>query len=111
MNPYWDCGFFEFFGILFMRLVDLCAGNSILAASDEIQLGTLAAVAFSCGLLGPFLVLKRMTMFANSLSHTVLLGIVLAFLVASKIWAGEMFSPSTLILGSLAAALLTALFT
>ena len=111
MNPYWDCGFFEFFGILLMRIFDLVAGKPMVVASDEIQLGTLAAVALSCGLLGPFLVLKRMTMFANSLSHTILLGIVMAFLLSSKMWGGEMFSPSTLLLGSFAAAFLTAVFT
>lgn len=111
MNPYWGSGFFEFFGILFARVFAFLSGSPISAASDEIQLGTLAAVAFSCGLLGPFLVLKRMTMFANSLSHTILLGIVLAFLCASKIWGGEMFSPMTLLLGSFAAAFLTAVLT
>jgi len=111
MNPYWDCGFCEFFRIFFSRAFDFLTGVPIEAASDEIQFGTLAAVALSCGLLGPFLVLKRMTMFANSLSHTILLGIVLAFLFASSLWGGEMFSPSTLMLGSLAAAFLTAAFT
>lgn len=111
MNPYWGSGFFEFFGILFSRIFAFVSGTSITAASDEIQLGTLAAVALSCGLLGPFLVLKRMTMFANSLSHTILLGIVLAFLFASNLWGGEMFSPTTLLLGSFAAAFLTAALT
>ena len=111
MNPYWGSGFFEFFGILVSRIFDFASGTEISAASDEVQLGTLAAVALSCGLLGPFLVLKRMTMFANSLSHTILLGVVFAFLFASKFWGGDMFSPATLLLGSLAAALLTALFT
>jgi manganese/zinc/iron transport system permease protein len=111
MNPYWNCRFCECFQIFFSRVFDFLTGVPIEAASDEIQFGTLAAVALSCGLLGPFLVLKRMTMFANSLSHTILLGIVLAFLFASSLWGGEMFSPSTLMLGSLAAALLTAAFT
>ena len=86
-------------------------GHDLVWESDELQLGTLAAIACSCGLIGPFLVLKRMAMFANSLSHTVLLGIVAAFLIASKFWGGEMFSLSTLILGGFAAALLTALLT
>lgn len=108
MNPYWDSGFFEFFGILFSRIFAFLSGSSISAAPDEIQLGTLSAVAFSCGLLGPFLVLKRMTMFANSLSHTILLGMVLAFLAASSLWGGDMFSPATLLLGCFAAAFLTA---
>ncbi|MBM3184239.1 MAG: metal ABC transporter permease, partial [Chlamydiae bacterium] len=48
---------------------------------------------------------------ANSLSHTILIGIVLAFLFASKCWEGEMFSLTTLLLGSFAASLLTAFLT
>jgi len=111
MNPYWNSGFFEFFGILFSRIVSFFSGAGMELAPDEVQLATLAAVAVSCGLLGPFLVLKRMTMFANSISHTVLLGIVLAFFLASKLWGGEMFSLPNLMLGSAAAALLTAFFT
>jgi manganese/zinc/iron transport system permease protein len=110
-NPYWNSGFFEFFGILFSRAAEFLSGVEVMPASDEIQLAVLSAVALSCGLLGPFLVLKRMTMFANSLSHTILLGIVLAFLFAARLWGGEMFSPSTLMLGSLVAALLTAAIT
>ncbi len=100
MNPYWDCNFFEFFAIFFSRIF------SYPLAPDEVQLYTLATVAISCGLLGPFLVLKRMTMFANSISHTILIGIVLAFLIT-----GVMFTPMTLLIGSFAAALLTAFFT
>ena len=110
-NPYWNSGFFEFFGILFSRAAEFLSGVEVTPASDEVQLAVLSAVALSCGLLGPFLVLKRMTMFANSLSHTILLGIVLAFLFAARLWGGEMFSPSTLMLGSLVAALLTAAIT
>jgi len=110
MNPYWDAGFFEFFAILASRLFRLFSGVAS-PAPDEVQIGTLAAIAISCGLLGPFLVLKRMTMFANSLSHTVLIGIVAAFLIASNLWGGDLFSLPTLLIGSIAAALLTALFT
>jgi manganese/zinc/iron transport system permease protein len=111
MNPYWGCGFFEFFKILFSRGFAFLSGAQLELASDEVQLGTLALVALSCGLLGPFLILKRMAMFANSLSHTILFGIVLAFLFASKLWGGEMFSLTTLLIGSLAAAGLTAVLT
>lgn len=74
--------------------------------TDLIQMLVLSLIAISCGLVGPFLVLKRMTMLANSLSHTILLGIALAFLVT-----GSLFSISSLLLGALIAALMTALFT
>ena len=67
MNPYSGVGFFEFFATLFQRLLGLIPGKM---AADEVQLAVLAASAIACGVLGPFLVLKRMTMFANSLSHT-----------------------------------------
>ncbi|HSX38956.1 MAG TPA: metal ABC transporter permease [Chlamydiales bacterium] len=106
MNPYWNCSFFEFFSVLFSRIVS----GALPLMSDEVQLGTLAAIAISCGLLGPFLVLKRMTMFVNSLSHTILLGIVVAFLFA-QLWAGELFSPITLLIGSFFAACITAFLT
>lgn len=80
-------------------------------APDEIQIAVLCAVAISCGLIGPFLVLKRMAMFANSLSHTILLGIAGAYLISSTFWGGGMFDLSTLLLGALVAAVVTALLT
>lgn len=75
--------------------------------TDLIQMAVLSAVAISCGLIGPFLVLKRMTMFANSLSHTILLGIALAFLVGG----GQLFDLSNLLIGAFLAALMTAFLT
>lgn len=50
-------------------------------ASDEIQVFVLIGVAISSSLVGTFLVLRRMTMLANSLSHTILMGIVLAYIL------------------------------
>jgi len=44
--------------------------------------GTL--VALSCGLLGCFLVLRRMAMVGDAISHAVLPGIVIAFMVAGS---------------------------
>jgi manganese/zinc/iron transport system permease protein len=75
--------------------------------TDGLQMAVLSAVAISCGLIGPFLVLKRMAMFANSLSHTVLLGIAIAFLLMG----GALFSLPNLLLGALLAALMTAFLT
>lgn len=75
--------------------------------TDLLQMAVLGSIALACGLLGPFLVLKRMTMFANSLSHTILLGIALAFLITG----GAFFNISTLLIGAFIAALMTALFT
>lgn len=74
---------------------------------DLLQMGVLSLIALACGLLSPFLVLKRVTMFANSLSHTVLLGIALAFLLVGS----TSLNLFVLIVGALIAALLTALCT
>ncbi len=111
MSPYWGCSFFEFFQILAGRVIAALMGSAPSLDADEVQIGVLSCIAISCGLVGPFLILKRMTMFANSLSHTILLGIVLAFLLTSRFLGGELFSLSTLLLGSLAAAILTAALT
>ncbi len=75
--------------------------------SDLLQLGVLSLVSVACGILGPFLVLKRMAMFANSLSHTILLGIAGAFLISG----GASFNLLTLLIGAFLSALMTALFT
>lgn len=75
--------------------------------TDLLQIGVLSGIAISCGLIGPFLVLKRMVMFANSLSHTILLGIALAFLITG----GGFFSLTNLIIGAFLAALMTAFLT
>lgn len=77
MNPYIETNFFTFFTTLFWRIFDFPTQ----LASDEVQLLTLIAVSLSCALTGVWLTLRKMTMLANALSHTVLLGIVLAFLV------------------------------
>lgn len=111
MSAYWGAGFFEFFVILLSRIGYFLMGDVSSLAADEIQIGVLSAVAISCGIVGPFLVLKKMSMFANSLSHTILLGIVSAYLFASSLWGGAMFDLSTLLIGAAIAAFLTAFFT
>lgn len=99
MTPYSNNDFWQFFATFGKRLF---AGAPL--ATDEIQVFVLSAIAISCALLGPFLVLKRMAMLANSLSHTILLGLAISFLVAKA-------SFGALLIGAFASALLTALFT
>ena len=111
MTPYWDSNFFTFFLVLIQRAFFFLTGHTGELASDEIQIGVLSAVAISCGMIGPFLVLNRMTMLANSLSHTILLGISLAALLAGAVWGGDWFDLTTLLVGSFFAALLTAVCT
>lgn len=103
-NPYNDQTFFSFFGVLFNRLALFVSGKLPLAdlASDEIQILVLTAVALSGALIGTFLVLRRMTMLANALSHTILLGIVLLYLL---------FGSTTHLSAFFGVSLLTALFT
>ncbi len=105
MNPYWGTNFFTFFQVLFSRLFYL---NGPSLTTDEIQMGTLSCIAICCGLIGPFLVLKKMAMFANSLSHTILLGIVISFLLLGGVVLSDF---SHLFVGALIAAIFTAILT
>ena len=83
LNPYFNEDFFGFFWVLAQRLWGFITGDATVThlVADEIQMLVLIGVSFSCALVGTFLVLRRMTMLANALSHTILLGIVLAFLM------------------------------
>lgn len=105
MSPYWGANFFTFFQVLFSRLF---TWNYSTVATDEIQVGTLSCIAICCGLVGPFLVLKKMAMFANSLSHTILLGIVISFLLLGGVVLSDF---SHLFIGALIAAIFTAILT
>lgn len=111
MSPYWGTDFFGFFAVLLTRIWQFASGGVSSLAPDELQIAVLGAIAISCGMIGPFLVLKRVAMFANSLSHTILLGIAVAYLLTSTLWGGGLFDLSTLMIGAFAAALITAFFT
>ena len=108
-------GLFRFF---IERMVFLLFGklSASQLASDEIQVFVLILVAFSSAIVGTFLVLKKMTMLANSLSHTILLGIVIAylflvpFLPQEKI-SGHAISIEILLCASLVTGLITTLLT
>jgi manganese/zinc/iron transport system permease protein len=82
-NPYWQNSFFEFFITLVTRLFEGFRGALF---SDEVQLFVLIAIAISSALCGTFLIWRRMSMLANSLSHTILAGIVMAYLVYSWLY-------------------------
>lgn len=108
MNPYWGQDFWGFFSVLARRLT----GNLPLdkLPSDEIQLLVLLGVAFSTVLLGTLLTLKKMTMMANSLSHTTLLGIVITFLLMTT-GSDLHLNSGPLLLAAFISALLTAVLT
>src|SRR3569832_705161 len=109
MNPYWGVNFFEFFQVLFKRLTGQLPLHGL--ASDEIQLLTLLAISISTGLLGTFLTLRKMTMLANSLSHTTLLGIVICFVFFLQGSADLDLNIYLLITASVISAFLTVLLT
>jgi len=64
---------------------------------------TASLVGSVCGLVGVLLILRRMAMMADAISHTVLLGIVAAYLAARELSGAHM------LIGAAAAGLLTAL--
>lgn len=80
MNPYSGEDFFGFFAALLHRMGLFFLGEGRGLFADELQCLVLLLLGISLAFLGVFLVLKQMTMVANALSHTLLLGLVLAFL-------------------------------
>jgi len=80
MDPYFSANFFSWFWVFLSRLPLLITFQYEELYSDEIQLIVMALFALSASFLGVFLLLKRLTMMANALTHTMLLGIVLAFI-------------------------------
>lgn len=65
---------------------------------------TATLVGLSCGLIGVFLILRKMAMMADAISHTVLLGIVVAFIITQELTGVHM------LIGAIIAGLMTALF-
>ncbi len=111
-NPYYDKNIISFFTTLFMRITGYISGHVAIneLASDELQILVLAGVAISASLVGAFLILRNITMLANALSHTILLGIVLAFLITIKQAGDSFFQPIDMRV-MLIAAILTGLLT
>lgn len=83
MNPYFAKDFFSFLAVFTQRLLYFLSGQLSFKemASDELQIFVLTLISCASAIVGSFLVLKKSTMLANSLSHTVLLGISIAYLI------------------------------
>lgn len=115
MNPYYNLTFFTFLTTFISRVFQWATFQIAPSdlAPDELQFLVLALVGVSSALVGTFLILKKMTMLANSLSHTILLGIVLAFIfgtTASEFQEGRL--NLTLLIGAaLGVGILTAFVT
>ena len=97
MNPYFDASFFDWFFIFIKRLQEIFAnifhGKIPHLYSDEIQVFALFCFSTAASFFGVFLLLKRLTMMANALSHTMLLGIVFAYLISLNGGTEGFFSP------------------
>ena len=108
-NPYYNLDFFGVLLLFFQRMPQwiLQGLDSSTLATDEIQILVLTFLGISSALTGSFLVLKKMAMLANSISHTVLLGIIPAFLLSASVE----LNLTALLISALLAALMTAFFT
>ena len=112
-NPYSDLNFFQFLWQLLIRAALFIMGKIPLdqIATDEIQVGVLAGIAISSAMVGCFLILRRMTMLANSLSHTLLMGIVFAYFFSTNKQMGSGASMQAMIVASLIMGFITAFLT
>lgn len=86
MSPYFDTTFGGWFLVGIQRffeiMLQLIHGKDVMLYSDEIQLIVLVSFGVVASFLGTLLLLKKMTMMANALSHTMLVGIVIAYLIS-----------------------------
>jgi len=89
-NPYYDSNFLSFLATFFSRFFLMISGQLSLGelASDEIQIIVLGGVSLSGAIVGSFLVLRKMAMLANSISHAILVGIVIAFMLTRAFMVG-----------------------
>lgn len=117
LSPYHRVDFWTFFPTLLGRFWLWMTGQLPLAdlAPDEIQVLVLSGVAASSALVGCFLVLRRMAMLANSLSHTMLLGIILAFIFTHHLgeeWShGEELNLSAMLIAAFCMGIVTTYLT
>jgi manganese/zinc/iron transport system permease protein len=111
LSPYWGKAFGGVLLTLLQRVKELLSGHSLQMATDELQLIVLVLLAVPTALLGLFISLRKMTMLANSISHTILLGIVTAYLLFQGIAFSGSFSLTALLVASFISAFITAIIT
>jgi manganese/zinc/iron transport system permease protein len=111
-NPYNGQDFFSFFAVFFQRIWGFLSGSYTLndLVSDEVQILVLVGVAASSALVGTFLILRKLAMLANSISHTILLGIGLAYLMTNDPNTGRL-NIQALLFAAMIMGLLTAFLT
>ncbi|ANH79088.1 putative ABC transporter [Candidatus Chlamydia sanziniae] len=102
LSPYHGVSFLQFFFVFFSRLFSNKFFSHLYI--DDVQVIIFLAIACSGAFGGAFLVLRKMAMYANAVSHTVLFGLVCVCLFTHQL--------TTLSLGMLTlAAMVTALLT
>ncbi len=111
MNPYYGLEFLEVILQFFIRIWNFLSGQIGWQdlATDEVQILVLMGVATSGALVGTFLILRKMTMLANSLSHTILLGIILTYVAFHT--AENSVNLTSLMIAAFATGLLTTFLT
>ncbi len=88
MSLYWGKSFLGFIALFCSRFLVLFQGSEGLQ-SDEIQVFVLSLISIMCAFIGVFLVVRKMTMVANAISHTVLIGIVIAVIFAHYFYGAD----------------------
>lgn len=88
MNPYNGVNFYEFF-LIFLQRLPLIFQPSMLV-EDELQIYTLCFTGISAVFVATFLILQKKILLANSISHTILLGIV-ALIALIRFLKGDEF--------------------
>ena len=88
-GSYWGKTFVGFFQTLINNIALGLSGKYHFSdlAADEIQVITLSLLGIAAAIIGSFLVIRKMAMVANAISHTVLLGIVGSFLILHFLFA------------------------
>ncbi|RDB31832.1 metal ABC transporter permease [Candidatus Similichlamydia laticola] len=110
--PYCQADFFDFFSILLGRLLSGAFFQDM--AADEMQMVCLASLGCLSAYVGSLLYLSRMTMLANTVSHTSLVGIVIGTLVTAPSRLEEWHHPvssQAILIGACVSAGLTAALT
>ncbi|CRX39038.1 metal ABC transporter permease [Estrella lausannensis] len=114
-NPYYNQDFIGFFQVLAARVFGFFTGtaNGDGLAADELQLIVLSLVALSAALVGTTLILRKMAMLANSISHTILIGVVAAYFFSSHSGENHLHALNmpAFVLCSIGMAVLTAFLT
>jgi manganese/zinc/iron transport system permease protein len=83
MNPYAHNTFGQFFITALQRVFQFLPVDQW--QIDEIQIAVLSLIGLCSAIVGSWLVVRRMAMVANALSHTLLLGVVAAYLILGSV--------------------------